>query len=263
MNNRAVTSREYKMMLNTDRFFNRAEGVKNFFSLIQFLIAKTGGSIISNAPGEKHRKTFYLDTPQFAMRQNGLSLRIREENSRFKLNLKCRNSDRYISAAKELTSSQIGKIEFEEDIIPPFNSKFSHSNTIKFDTLPVLNLMKDLILLFPSLKNLGIDENAPVKTANDFQVLEVIQDICTFQFESSTPINASLSFWYLANETDFPIVGEFSFKYGAVTFDEGSLEDFSLKTAEGSNNFFKALQNHPGWLDLNMTTKTAFALDVL
>ena len=40
--NLPVTSREYKLMLNVDRFSNRTEGAEAFFRLIEFLIKKEG-----------------------------------------------------------------------------------------------------------------------------------------------------------------------------------------------------------------------------
>ena len=40
--NLPVTSREYKLMLNVDRFSNGSEGAEAFFRLIEFLIKKEG-----------------------------------------------------------------------------------------------------------------------------------------------------------------------------------------------------------------------------
>jgi hypothetical protein len=42
MANRPVTSREYKLMLNTDRFQDRSRGTEVFFDLLSFLIKKEG-----------------------------------------------------------------------------------------------------------------------------------------------------------------------------------------------------------------------------
>jgi len=126
--NLPVTSREYKLMLNTDRFRDRDEGSEQFLNLIDFLIRQQGGTVIERQNNEEHRRTSYLDTPQFALRQSGLALRLREEAKGFQINLKYRSPDRYMSAAQNVSSSKPGKIKFEEDILPPFVSKFSHSN---------------------------------------------------------------------------------------------------------------------------------------
>lgn len=273
MLNRPVISREYKLMLNTDRFNNRAEGAANFFNLIRLLIARENGTIGEpDEKEEKRRQTSYLDTPQFALRQSGFSLRLREEApDSFQINLKYRASDRYLSAAQDLSSAKKGKIKFEEDILPPFNSKFSHSNTVKTSAMPQLKTIEDVTFLFPGLKNLEIEDNTPFKIANGFIVVEVVRPLCTFQFVENDIIEASLSFWYLETDENFPLVGEFSFTCKAIENKkdkeedkkEDKLEEFRLETAAGANGFFRALQNHAGWLDLNATTKTSFALETL
>jgi hypothetical protein len=261
--NQPVTSREYKLMLNSDRFGDRDKGAERFLDLIELLIRKQGGSIVEKQTKEERRHTSYLDTPQFALRQSGFSLRLREEANGFQINLKFRAADRYISAAQDLSASQPGKIKFEEDILPPFVSKFSHSNSIATDTRPHIESIKDVVSLFPGIARLGIDEDTPVKTANDFTALDVVRKLCKFQFEKAETIKASLSFWYLADDTNWPLVAEFSFDYDAADNDEGDLEEYSLKVVEGAKGLFTTIQNQTGWLDLTTTTKTAFALEVL
>lgn len=263
VSNQPVTSREYKLMLNSDRFLDRNKGAERFLNLIDFLISKQGGTIVEKQNKEERRHTSYLDTPQFALRQSGFALRLREEANRFQLNLKYRGADRYISAAQDLSSSQKGKVKFEEDILPLFVSKFSHSNSVETETSPHIETIKDVVALFPGIAPLGIDEDTPVKTANDFVALEVVRKLCKFQFEKTEIIKASLSFWYLVDDTDWPLVGEFSFDYDAAENDESNLEEYSLNVAEGAKDFFSAVQNQTGWLDLTTTTKTAFALEVL
>lgn len=249
-------------MLNTDRFKDRTKGSDKFLDLITFLIQKEGGSVVEKQDEEEQRQTSYLETPQFALRQNGFSLRLREEADRFQINLKSRNADRYISAAQDLSGKE-GKIKFEEDILPPFTSKFSHSNTIESNGMFHLETMKDVTSLFPGLIKLDIDKNTPIKTANDFKALEVTRKLCKFQFEKTEVLKASLSFWYLVNDVDWPLIGEFSFDYDAAVKQESELEQYSLSVVEGASRLFRTVQNQIGWLDLTTTTKTAFALDVL
>ena len=261
--NQPVTSREYKLILNSDRFRDRDKGAARFLNLIDFLIRKQGGSIVETQDTEERRHTSYLDTPQFALRQSGFALRLREEANGFQINLKYRDSDRYVSAAQDVSGSQTGKMKFEEDILPPFVSKFSHSNSIGTTVMPHLETIKDVTSLFPGLTSLGIDENTPVKTANDFRALEVVRRLCKFQFEKTETIKASLSFWYLVVDTDWPLVSEFSFDYDAAENNKSELEQYSLEVVQGAKGFFGAVQNQTGWLDFTTTTKTAFALEVL
>jgi hypothetical protein len=251
-------------MLNTDRFRERKTGSENFFNLIALLIRKEGGQIIEKQDKEELRRTSYLDTPHFALRQNGFALRLRAEGvDRFQLNLKYRAADRYLSASRDVSSPNGKKIKFEEDILPPFVSKFSHSNTVESQSMPEIKTIGNVTALFPGLKFLELDDHEPVETANDFTALEIVRKLCKFQFGDGNAIKASLSFWYLETDQDFPLVGEFSFNYEGVAENEQSLEDYPAGQAEAANRFFRALQNHAGWLDLNLQTKTAFALEVL
>ena len=72
-----------------------------------------------------------------------------------------------------------------------------------------------------------------------------------------------MSFWYLVNDTDWPLISEFSFDYDADDKDESDLEEYSLEVVTGAKGLFTAVQNQTGWLDFTTTTKTGFALEVL
>jgi hypothetical protein len=269
ISNRSVTSREYKLMLNVDRFKDREQASQEFLSLLGFLVRKERGSVVEEQNEEERRQTSYLDTPEGALRQKGFALRLREEDDdeeEFQINLKYRASDRYISAAQDLSSTQEGKTKFEEDILPPFVSKFSHSTSIETDTAPELGTLHKVMDLFPGLRELDIDENTPVETVNDFKVLEVVRKLCKLKFDDTPIIKASLSFWYLTREEDeWPLVGEFSFDYDIVDngADEDKLEMYPHRVVEGANRLFNALQKQEGWISFNTTTKTAFALEGL
>src|SRR6185295_8452596 len=133
-------------------------GAERFLRLIEFLIQKEGGNITEKQVKEEKRQTSYLDTTESALHQHGFSLRLREEAktpAEFQINLKYRASDRYISAAQDVSSTQAGTTtKFEEDILPPFVSKFSHSSSIKANALPDLSRVSKVASLFPPLKEL-------------------------------------------------------------------------------------------------------------
>jgi uncharacterized protein YjbK len=266
--NRSVTSREYKLMLNVDRFKDREQASQEFLSLLDFLVKKEGGSV-EEQNEEERRQTSYLDTSEGALHQQGFALRLREEDDdeeEFQINLKYRASDRYISAAQDLSSPQEGKTKFEEDILPPFVSKFSHSISIETDTAPELGTMNKVMDLFPGLRKLDIDENTAVETVNDFKALEIVRKLCKLKFGEEPIIKASLSFWYLTGEEDeWPLVGEFSFDYDVLDSeaDREKLEMYPHRVVEGANHLFNALQKQEGWISFNTTTKTAFALEGL
>jgi hypothetical protein len=266
---RPVTSREYKLMLNMDRFKDRKQASHEFLSLLDFLVRKERGSVVEKQNGEERRQTSYLDTPEGALRQHGFALRLREEDVALEasqINLKYRASDRYISAAQDLSSPQEGKTKFEEDILPPFVSKFSHSTSIETDTAPELGTMNKVMALFPGLRDLDIDENTPVETVNNFKALEVVRNLCKLEFGEPPIIKASLSFWYLTGgEDEWPLVGEFSFDYDVLDSeaDREKVEMYPHRVVEGANRLFNALQKQEGWISFSTTTKTAFALEGL
>lgn len=268
MANRPVTSREYKLMLNTDRFKDRGPGTDVFFDLLKFLIVKEGGTITRTQTDEKRRLTSYLDTPELALRQAGFALRLRDEQAGgggFQINLKYRAADRYISAGRDLSGPQQGEPKFEEDILPPFVSKFSNSNSLKSQTAPDLDSVRKVTALFPGLAGLNLDGDVAVRTVNGFTAAELDRKLCKFQFGGQPDLKASLSFWYLTpDETGWPLVCEFSFDYDAAGGGGAdNLEQYPTAAAEGANRLFAALQRQAGWFNPGGTTKTAFALDAL
>jgi hypothetical protein len=265
--NRPVTSREYKLMLNIDRFKQEQERATAFFDLLKFLVKKNGGTIAEKQDKSERRNTSYLDTPELALHQRGFALRVREEkdpNSGFQLNLKYRAADRYLSASQNLSTTGDGKSKFEEDILPPFVSKFSHSATIKRDTEFNLNSVKDVTALFPGVQDLGIDPDTPIRTVNAFQAREVVQKLGKVEFDPETEVKPCLSFWYFQDVDAFPLVAEFSFDYDiSKNHDKDTLETYPSGVVEGANRLFADLQRQSGWFNFDATTKTAFALETL
>jgi hypothetical protein len=265
--NRPVTSREYKLMLNVERFKDRAQGSQAFLHLLQFLVEKGGGTIIETQRKEDRRLTCYLDTAESALRQHGFALRLRQETAAaFQITLKYRGADRYLAAAQDLSSAAAGKTKFEEDILPPFVSKFAHSVSIDTGIMPDLDRMNKVASLFPGLQELDIDARAAVKIVNEFKAVEIVRKLCKAQFGGPPTIKACLSFWYLTQAAEeWPLVGEFSFDYDMPesAADAEALERYPRPAVEGANYLFAALQRQAGWADFKATTKTAFALEVL
>ncbi|HEX8456071.1 MAG TPA: hypothetical protein VF656_02020 [Pyrinomonadaceae bacterium] len=267
MPNRPVTSREYKLMLNTDRFEDSAQGTDSFFALLKFLIEKGRGAIKETQTEEKRRLTSYLDTPEMALRQAGYALRLRDESAgggAFQLNLKYRSSDRYLSAERDLSTPLGGDIKFEEDVLPSA-SKFSHSNTLESNKALDADTVGKVVTLFPGLGVLNLGADVAVKTVNDFTAAEVVRKLCKFQFGGPPNLKASLSFWRLPSDAEsWPLVCEFSFDYDAPKGGGADkLEQYPIATVEGANRLFEAMQGQAGWVNLSATTKTAFALEAL
>ena len=114
LTNRPITSREYKLLLNTERFRDRQAGAGLFWQLLEFLVTNQGNSVIPDADdpdkdAEKTRSTWYLDTPGFELRRADITLRVRDRPSskkRYKVTLKYRAPDRYSAAERDVDCAQ-------------------------------------------------------------------------------------------------------------------------------------------------------------
>ena len=283
MSNRPITSREYKVMLNTDRFKNRTKGSGEFMALVAALIEEQGGEA-SVEFEKKKRQVWYLDTPAFALRQNGFVLRQRQEmeaEKKFKLTLKYRHSDRYLAAnAKVSVSAEAedkhmedeGDIEtkFEEDIIRSSVSKFSHSTSIRTVDLPELASLADAMAIFPGLEAVPNPDNTPLVKVNGFAAHEIKLESGKIDFGEKPKVKPCLSFWYLSDEQNgYPLVAEFSFDYEVLDDERKRLKknpdllgNFPMPVVNKANGFFKTLQGHVKWLDLEGSTKTASAFSI-
>lgn len=281
--NRPVTSREYKLMLNPERFSDRARGTELFWDLATFLVEKQGNRIYEKQDETLRRRTWYLDTPGFDLHRQGATLRVRDEErakKRFQITLKYRNADRYVSAAQDLASTvdiAVDDYKFEEDILPPFASGFAHSVSFKTKKLPPLATTGDLVVLFPGLAQLSLPGATPIEIAHHFTAHEIAHRIGKFQFDKmpvargdkipNYVVKACLTFWYLlGKENEIPLVVEFSFDYdvlGVPADEPHALEEFSPTVVAGTNRFFRDLQKQTGWLAGGGTTKTAYAFEDL
>jgi len=256
-----ITSREYKMILSSDRFDDREKGISEFMDIVR-LLADQLGARVEERDSVEVRRTSYLDTPAFHLDQAGFALRIRfeEDDGRYKIALKHRTPDRYLAASKDVTSPRHAKngAKFEEDILPKFRSLFSQSNAIWFDDLPKLDTFGRLAKLFPGLKDLEIDTKERLVTVNGFEAHEVFHKLCKLKFETKPNVKLGLSFWYHTPDSEWPLIAECAFDYETEKGD-----DFPVPVIEGTNRFFSLLQNQPGWFNLNATTKTRYVFDGL
>ena len=258
-----ITSREYKLILNSSRFKEREEGSKQFWDLVEFLIKSNHGEIGAGKSSEtwatERRTTWYLDTPSLSLSSKEFSLRVRKEKGEYKTTLKYRSEDQGLSAAQDVSStSSNSKLKFDEDIVPPIDSKFSRSNSIKFSSLPKLETMLDVIAIFPSLGELSIPNSTAIKRVNDFTANEVcLKTPKRIKFTQNSPeVKACFSFWYLlGNDDEYPLISEFSFDYDVPD----SISDNFQEVIKTANLFFGNLQKFPDWLSSGNSTKTGFA----
>lgn len=171
--------------------------------------------------------------------------------------MKCRSADRYFAAAHVLVTSAKPEQKFEEDVLPPFQSRFANSAVLESKTEPHLPNVAALAKIFPGVSKLRIPGKTPLEVVNSLHFHEIFRKLCQIEFGKGPPIRAGASFWYLTGEADrWPVIAEFSFDLEAPAPD-----DFPLKVLTGVNAWFRALQGFPGWFNLDATTKTRFAYE--
>lgn len=289
--NRSITGREYKLMLKPSKFEVRQAGIKEVLDTIKSQIEmlnadeSSGGELVrfdkKDDNEEKERRVWYQDTKSFILHKNKFLLRLRKEidDDKYVTDLKCRNSDRYISASYDLSTKLKEKIKteykFEEDIVPKvddknskspdFSSIFSHSAS--FDTKKELSTIQDLLLIFPGLSVLNIDAETELDKVNNFEAKEISIKLGKIKFldKDIGTDNLSLNFWYLPDkEKEVPDIVEFSFNYDAKGKnksnepDKKMLEEFPISLVKKINDFYLALQTEE-FVDLKTAkTKTEF-----
>ena len=246
--NRPLTSREFKIILDRNRFMDKKKGIQELSAIIKGLIEKQNGRFMDDIK-EKERTTWYLDTNAYELYcNNNFLLRIRKEKNseEYDVTLKCRHSDRYVSASYDLASSIEGiDIKFEEDIVIPFISKFSLSASLKGKQIPRFNTMQDVVSVFPGL-DLGIETGKMLSKVNNFEVVEISSKIGKIAFsDDATEIEPELNLWYSSIKEDRPLIVEFTFKCKAAKQDKAEkmlLEEYPHSLVLEADSFYHSLQ---------------------
>ncbi|HET7233449.1 MAG TPA: hypothetical protein VFJ16_25790 [Longimicrobium sp.] len=272
-----ITSREYKLLLSTTRFRKRGSVADEWLELVKRAVKRAGGTMLlqkeleeeqakakgekpddwhndeSGAWIEKERETSFLDTRDDSFRNLGWILRARREEGKVDLTLKFRCPDRLLAALKDASSTEKGKPKFEEDIVPPFASQYSRSNTLKNRDDGILpETVAEAAALFPALGTLGIIAQTPLETVGGLVVNEIARRVGGFRFGDGPILEMSHTFWYVGDTRDhFPMVAEFSFEFAPK---DG---EFPLETVKGGSEIYRELQAQAGWLDVAGTTKSS------
>lgn len=257
-----ITSREYKLILNSGRFHDRKPASDAFQNLIGFLAEQRGGSI-KRQNKEESRRTLYLDTAELDLRSAGYALRLRHEGDEgdYKLTLKFRSPDLLLAEdASVATADGLTAVpKFEEDLMPPFRSVFSRSSAVRFPHNPDLATLTQAIDIFPALKRLGLPGKTALASVNGFTATEVFRKLCKVDFGKGEPIKLGLSFWYAGAARDWPLIAECAFDFE----EDEDTHRFDLDQVRAANELFRLLQQQPGWFDAGATTKTRYAYEGL
>lgn len=198
---------------------------------------KAEGALAPTAP----RGVCFLDTPDHTLRRNGLVLRERTGDGPREYALKCRSEDRYFAAGTTVAPAG-AKEKFEEDIGPPFNSRWSHSATLESGTRPAT--VGKATALFPLLSTITADgrplhSDVEFSVVNGIEVVERVWEGGPVRFEcpgeKDEKAEVGVIVWFRA-DGGAPAVAELSFRIKDK--DEG----YGPRVASAARALFERLQ---------------------
>jgi len=124
------------------------------------------------------------------------------------------------------------------------------------------------------LSVLNIDPNLSLEKVNNFEAKEISVSTGKIKFEDkdTSTNDLYLNFWYLSDDKEEknPLIIEFSFDYNAKdkrnkskgSFDEKTLEEFSISLIRKINDFYLGLFKQENFIDLKESkTKTEFVYE--
>jgi len=253
-----VTSREYKIVLQTAAFADRDKAQKDLWLAVQAIANELQIKIKGFMNEQVKRKVKFFDTPERDFNKQGYVLRIRDslkngQPEKTKAMLKFRSPDRIISGGVDVSSPlRTSETKFEEDILTPFRSQYAYSTSVEI-TDSNWQTIANITQVFPGISALGLNPTTPVAAINGFVANETVTRGAIIDFgKEEAP--AAITLWDVADENggEKLAIAEFSFAYSNVT------GDFSPKSANRAKNLFEKLQTLEKWYDPNGTTKTKF-----
>ena len=268
----APDSREYKILLTTERFADRSSGADSFWDLVKSKAEGRSLTVKDKEPAEKSRHVWFLDTRDLDLRgTQGLVFRERQnlkDNGKpkksKKVTLKYRGPDRVLAAQLNLKAEAGKDIEqkLEEDI--GLNSldegivkrKLSKSGSTKLPKNQSFATIDDIAILFPGVDGFVTNiRDKPVIVVNDFVAYEVKRKAGAISLTEDCDADASFTFWH-HTDLEGPLeIAEFSFDYKL----EPNCSD--AKTDATATSLLIALGKSEGWPDPHQRTKTQVAYE--
>lgn len=272
---KSLDSREFKLILQPTLFLEFNLGIKKLQDVIDTEVKKLNGTFKSSESDLKlkHRKTYYLDTPDFRLNSKNFFLRVRKDknSSNHDVTLKCRHPDRYISSAYDLSDLDLKKYhpKFEEDVIAPHISKFSMSVKFQQEQEPKLDSMEKLRSMFPGLISNDLGHGKLLKV-NNFEAKEISVKLGKIVYDGKKGNNKDdnkvtlfLNLWYIKEDESLPIIVEFTYSYSAIRPKSDKknklIEEFPLSIVGNTYQFYNSLQKIRMADLCGSKTKTEFA----
>jgi hypothetical protein len=262
---RAITHREFKLLLKPERFPTR-RALLDFNQLLETSAAKVGVRYEPFDPVDSQlRIVQFYDTADQTLRHNNLIFRIRQlreggwPDESWEVTFKLRDADLAKAAAFDSNSTfpKLQKQKFKEELLRGSSAgtmKSIYSNNCIVES-PELNIelpLEKLADAFPHLKSLGLNLDQKMTIVNGAKVFEIEAKLGNLFFGKHTTATATLALWARPVPDRFePLVAEFGWSYHPPEDGKGGKAD---KVAD---DFFKDLQVPlRDWLTTG-TTKTA------
>ncbi len=281
-----IETREFKVMLNTDRFPEWKIGVKSLARVVGRLAKETCGNWDRTQDLQddvKRRATHFLDTPGHDFRRNDFVLRVRKADSGdnpFKVTLKFRSFDRYLSAAADIShvlDHGDSEKKFEEDVTPPGSSRFSYSKSLEdLPAQPPMTTLAEVKAVFPGLGAAvedvgGTTGVAPVNGFIAHETVVTLGEVILAEEEDDCgrriKADVVVTLWHgNSKRRGYPLVAECSFDHKMCKSSDDDdqnrqLERLPVEAVLKARKLFGKLSAREGWVKPNATTKTRYAYE--
>ena len=260
---RRVESREYKVMLQHRRFADRRAALRLLGDALRETAEQVGITIQGSFAAPQKQTVTFLDSCDHLLRRRQLVLRRRVARDELQFTLKARCKDRYLAAGQDLRSARGLKHQrkFEEDISPPFCSRFSHSSRITFRSEAdspcglAPKTLQQAVNLYPGLKQMLGDEHqaadrTPLMAVNGISAFERVYKGPALTLPGHGSATLALILW-TAGRAGESLLAELSFRY------RDERERYSANTAAAALELFEAIQRLK-WFQPESITKTQF-----
>lgn len=249
-----LVSREYKVLLDHEPFVDRGAALRSLREELSGVAKDIGRTVMKGHFDEELERTIvFLDTPDLALRRDGYVFRRRMAGEKAEYTLKCRSEDRYFAAGADLRTVEGFKADekLEEDIIPPFRCRFSHSNTARPPKKSPLRrgeppgTLAEAAAFFPVMEEVheekGIPPDTPLRVVNGITAFERVYTGTRLIFEGGQPdgddeeSSVALILWS-DGEAGRPLIAELSFRL------EDEAGRFSRVLSRSARTFFEGVQ---------------------
>jgi hypothetical protein len=248
-----LTGKEYKVLLDPTKFQAQPVATANtFLGELRTKLAAAGfdRTVDGSFAVDKVRTVRYYDSPGTCRLNNlGYNFRERVEGTKREINLKFRSDSQSTAANTNVGgSSSDAETKLEADITPPFKFVYSHSTTEPLSATKNLNILDDVVDLFPPTKSLNLPKQETLAIVGNLSINERTYDGPQSDL-GQQDAEFTLTLWY-AGSSSTVANAEVSFKV------EDKDGDFTDKVDQRSKLIFDTIRGMSSWVSTNPTTKT-------